>query len=77
MSKTIESLAKTVSDTPSAITNGEKEMCLVKFTERGVSKSEFVQRVVYTYAESDCIEFRYIQWRGSWVEVDADNIAEF
>ena len=73
--KAIESLAKHVNDTADAITKGEKGMCLVNFTERGISKNEFVQRVVYTYAESDCVETSYIQWRGSWVEVDADNIA--
>lgn len=75
MSKTIESLAKNVSDTTDTITKGEKEICLVKFIERGVSKHEFVQRVIYTYAESDCIVTRYIQWRGSWLCIDNDNIA--
>ena len=73
--KAIESLAKHVNDATDTITKGGKEMCLVEFTERGVSKREFVQRVVYTYAVSDCIETSYIQWRCSWVEVDADNIA--
>ena len=74
--KTIDSLAQLVGDSADTIIKGGKEMCLVKFAERGVSRYEFVQRVIYTYAENDCIETRYIQWRGWWLELDADNIAE-
>jgi hypothetical protein len=73
--KAIESLAKHVNDTASTIAKGTKEMCLVNFTERGVSKHEFVNRVVYTYTENDCIETSYIRWRGVWVAVDTDCIA--
>lgn len=50
---------------------GAKETCVVMFRERGVSKHETVQRVVYT-----CDSDRYIKWRGWWIELDADNVAE-
>lgn len=50
---------------------GAKETCTVMFRERGVSKHETVQRVVYT-----CGRDRYIKWRGWWLELDADNVAE-
>lgn len=50
---------------------GAKETCAIMFRERGVSKHETVQRVVHT-----CGDGRYIKWRGWWLELDADNIAE-